>query len=179
VRHNETVAHTVAVFFDDKAESAVRALWRRLDQAGVPSLAGHPFGRWPPRVTFAIAKTIPRKTREALRDELRTLAIPNLWLSNLGTFPTTENVLMLGAVVDAELLAVHSAIHDVLAGRVQSPSAYYLPGSWVPHCTLAQGVEHQQMIEGFAALHPVERIAATVRQIAIVDTVTAEVEVIK
>jgi hypothetical protein len=173
------VGDTVAVFFDEEAESAVRALWRRLDQAGVPSLAKHPFGRWPPRVTFAAAKAIPRKTRDALRDELRTLAIPNLWLSNLGTFPNSENVLMLGAVVDAELLAVHSAIHDVLAGKVQSPSAYYLPGSWVPHCTLTQGIEHHQMVEGLAALHPVDRIAATVHHVAIVDTQTAEIEIIR
>nr|WP_042198273.1 2'-5' RNA ligase family protein [Kibdelosporangium sp. MJ126-NF4]CEL23307.1 hypothetical protein [Kibdelosporangium sp. MJ126-NF4] len=173
------MAHTVAVFFDDEAERAVRALWRRLDQAGVPSLAGHPNGRWAPRVTFAAAKQIPRRTRDLLKDELRTLAIPNLWLSNLGTFPSTENVLMLGAVVDAELLAVHSAIHDVLAGRVQSPEAYWLPGSWTPHCTLAQGVEHHRLIEGFAALHPVTRIEARVEHVAIVDTQTAEVEIVK
>ncbi|NRN66168.1 2'-5' RNA ligase [Kibdelosporangium sp. 4NS15] len=173
------MAHTVAVFFDDEAERAVRALWRRLDQAGVPSLAKHPNGRWAPRVTFAAAKQIPRRTRDLLKDELRTLAIPNLWLSNLGTFPSTENVLMLGAVVDAELLAVHSAVHDVLAGRVQSPQAYWLPGSWTPHCTLTQGVEHHQLVEGFAALHPVDRIEARVEHVAIVDTQTAEVEIIK
>jgi 2'-5' RNA ligase len=165
----------VAVFFDDEADRAVRALWRRLDQAGVPSLAKHDK----PHVTFAVAKTIPRKTRDALKDELRTLSIPNLWLSNLGTFPNTENILMLGAVVDAELLAVHSAIHDALAGRVTSPSAYWMPGSWVPHCTLTQGVEHHQMVEGFAALHPVDRIQARVQQVAIVDTQTAEVEIVK
>src|ERR1043165_6071168 len=121
------MAHTVAVFFDDVGEREVRALWRRLDQAGVASLAGHRDGRSGPRVTVAAAKQIPRGTRDLLKDELRTLAIPNLWLSNLGTFPSTENVLMLGAVVDAELLAVHSAIHDVLAGRVQSPQAYWRP----------------------------------------------------
>lgn len=173
------MAHAVAVFFDDEADRAVRALWRRLDQAGVPSLAGHNDGRWPPRVTFAVAKAIPRKTRDALKDELRTLSIPNLWLSTLGTFPNTENVLMLGAVVDAELLAVHSAVHDVLAGRVTAPSAYWMPGSWVPHCTLTQGVEHHQMVEGFAALHPAGRIEARARQVAIVDTRTAEIEIVK
>lgn len=173
------MAHAVVVFFDDEAERAVRALWRRLDQAGVPSLAGHPDGRWPPRVTFAAAKQIPRATRELLKDELRTLAVPNLWLSNLGTFPTAENVLMLGAVVDTELLAVHSAVHDVLAGRVQSPQGYWLPGSWTPHCALAQGVEHHKLVEGFAAVHPVDRIEARVEHVAIVDTRTAEVEIVK
>jgi 2'-5' RNA ligase len=173
------MGHVVAVFFDDRADGAVRGLWRRLDQAGVPSLAATGKKSWPPHVTFAAAKAIPRRTRDALRDELRTLAIPNLWLSTLSTFPDTENVLMLGAVVDAELLAVHSAIHDVLAGNVQSPSAYYMPGSWVPHCTLAQGIEHHQMTEGFAALHPVDRIEAAVDHVSIYDTQTGELEVVK
>jgi 2'-5' RNA ligase len=163
------------MYFEDKADRAVRALWRRLDQAGV---TGTPK-TWPPHVTFAAAKSIPRKTRDALKDELRTLAIPSLWLSNLGTFPNTENVLMLGAVVDTELLAVHSAIHDVLAGQVQSPFAYYMPGSWVPHCTLAQGVEHHQMVEGFAALHPITRIEARVDKVVVYDTQTGDAEVIR
>jgi 2'-5' RNA ligase len=169
------VAHGVVVFFDEAADAAVRALRQRLDRAGVTS----PERVVPPHVTFAMAKVIPRRTRDALRDELRTLAIPSLWLSTLGTFPNTDNVLMLGAVVDGELLAVHSAIHDVLAGQVQSPSAYYLPGSWVPHCTLVQGVEHHQMVEGFAALHPVDRIEARVAQVVVYDTQTHDVEVIR
>lgn len=165
----------VAVYFDDEADRAVRALWRRLDQAGVGS--GAPA--WPPHVTFAAAKVIPRRTRDALKAELRTLAIPSLWLSTLGTFPTAENVLMLGAVVDGELLAVHSAIHDVLAGQVQSPQAYYMPGSWVPHCTLALGVAHEQVVRGFAALHPVARIEARVDQVVVYDTTTGDTEVVR
>ncbi|WP_132118446.1 2'-5' RNA ligase family protein [Actinocrispum wychmicini] len=168
------MAHVVAVYFDDGADRAVRALWRRLDQAGA---GGERV--MPPHVTFAMAKSIPRAARDALRHELRTLAIPNLWLSNLGTFPNTNNVLMLGAIVDAELLAVHSAVHDVLAGRVQSPHAYYLPGSWVPHCTLAMGVTHPQMVDGFAALHPVDRIEAGVDQVVIYDTQSGDTETIR
>ncbi|MEV4311063.1 2'-5' RNA ligase family protein [Actinocrispum sp. NPDC049592] len=173
------MAQGVVVFFDERADRAVRALWRRLEAAGVPPVIKRPEGNWPPHVTFALTKSIPRRTRDLLKDELRTLTIPNLWLSTLGTFPTTENVLMLGAVVDNELLAVHSAIHDVLAGAVQAPSAYYLPGAWIPHCTLTQSIEHQQMVEGFAALHPIDRIEARVSEVSIVDTVTREVEVVK
>ena len=48
--------------------------------------------------------------------ELRTLAMPSVLLHTLSAFPAPETVLHLGAVVDAELLAVHSAVHDVLAG---------------------------------------------------------------
>ena len=83
---------------------------------------------------------------------------------------------MLAAVVDTELLAVHSTVHDVLAKKVKAPSAYYLPGSWVPHCTLAQGIEPPQVTAGFAALYPVEPVKARVSEIAVVDTHTGEAE---
>jgi 2'-5' RNA ligase len=166
------VAQALEFFFDDDADRAVRGLWARLEQAKVPSLATRTHGRHRPHVTFALAGSIPAGVRDALRTDLRRLSIPRLWLSTLGVFSSVENVLVLAAVVDTELLAVHSAVHDVLAGRVRSPSAYHLPGSWVAHCTLAQGIEHPQVVAGFAALHPVEPIRATVTEVAVVDTHT-------
>ncbi|MGH3881090.1 MAG: 2'-5' RNA ligase family protein [Actinophytocola sp.] len=172
------MAQALEFWFDDAADAAVRGLWRRLDMAGVPSLATRTHGRHRPHVTFAVAGAIPPRTRETLREDLRLLSIPNLWLSTLAAFSTSETVLMLAAVVDTELLAVHSAVHDVLAKKVKQPSAYYLPGSWVPHCTLAQGMEPAQMTAGFAALYPVEPIKARVTEIAVVDSHTGEAEVL-
>jgi 2'-5' RNA ligase len=163
------VAQGLAFLFDDDADRAIRALWSRLDEVGVPSLAGRGY---PPHVTFAVAGTIPPPVRDALRADLARLSIPALWLSILATFSSVDTVLMLAAVVDAELLAVHSAIHDALAGRVKQPSAYYLPGSWVPHCTLAQGIEPTRVAAGFAALYPVEPIRAAIRQVTVIDTHT-------
>jgi hypothetical protein len=66
--------------------------------------------------------------------------------------------LVLAAVVDAELLAVHSAVHDALAGRVRSPLAAYLPGTWLPHCVLAT----ERPADAFALLHPVPTVRARV-----------------
>jgi 2'-5' RNA ligase len=170
------MAHAVVVFFDAETDNMIRALWRRLDDAGIPN-PGRRAGRAvPPHMTFALAGAIPVKTRDVLREELVRLAVPTIWLSTLGTFPTTENLLVLGAVVDSELLAVHSGIHDVLAKRVRAPSAYYLPGSWVPHCTMATGIDDEQVIAGFTALHPVPRISASVSEIAVVDTRTGDVD---
>lgn len=170
------MAQALEFMFDGEADAAVRALWRELERAGVPSLDTRTHRRHRPHVSFAVAGGIPARTREALADDLRLLSIPNLWLSTLSAFPGPDSVLMLAAVVDTELLAVHSAVHDVLAKRVKAPSAYYLPGSWVPHCTLAQGIEPGQVIEGFAALYPVEPIRARVSEIAVVDTHTGEAE---
>lgn len=165
------MAHTLEFFFDGEADAAVRGLWRRLSEAGVATPA------WQrPRVTFAAAGTIPAPTRAALRDDLRLLSIPALWLSTLGAF---DGSLVLSAVVDTELLAVHSAVHDVLAKRVKQPAAYYLPGSWIPHCVLAQNLEPDAVISGFAALYPVGSIKARITEIAVVDTQSGETDVLR
>ncbi|MEV0697392.1 2'-5' RNA ligase family protein [Saccharopolyspora sp. NPDC050389] len=169
------MAQAVVAFFDDAADSEIRALWRRLDEAGVPSLATR---KHRPHVTFAAAGGMPTAARKALRAELELLSIPDLWLHTLGTFPGEERVLLLGAVVDTELLAVHSAVHDALAGRVQHPSAYYFPGAWIPHCTLAQGITDDQLAAGFQALQPPEPVRAGISEIAIVDTRTGEAETV-
>lgn len=172
------MAQAVEMFFDDAADGAVRALWAQLDQVGVPSLATRSHRRHRPHVSLAVAGTIPQRTRDALRADLALLALPSLWLYTLGAFPTEQNALFLGAVVDTELLAVHSAAHDVLAGRVRQPWAHYLPGAWIPHCTLAQDVTAAQLTRGFAQLHPITAIRATVAAVGITDTRTGEVDVL-
>ncbi|OLF07960.1 2'-5' RNA ligase family protein [Actinophytocola xanthii] len=172
------MAQALEFRFDHEADAAVRALWHRLERAGVPSLDTRTHRRHRPHVCFAAAGSIPRGTREDLREDLRLLSIPTLWLSTLSATATAETALVLAAVVDTELLAVHSAVHDVLAKRVRSPSAYYLPGSWVPHCVLATGVEPAEVIAGFAALYPVEPVRARVSEVAVVDTHTGESEML-
>jgi 2'-5' RNA ligase len=172
------VAQALEFFFDDEADAAVRELWRRLDAAGVPSLASRSHKRHRPHVTFAIASSIPVKARRNLAESLRLLSLPALWLYTLGTFPTKENALFLGAVTDAEVLAVHSAVHDVLAGKVRDPWAYYLPGAWVPHCALAQDLDVAQLVKGFAAVHPVEPIRARIAAVGVTDTRTGETELL-
>lgn len=163
-------------FFDEDAEARVRALWRRLDEAGVPSLACRTHRRHRPHLTFAMGSSFSPGVRTELATDLRLLSLPRLWLYTLGTFPSNDNGLVLASIVDTELLAVHSAVHDILAKKVRNPSAYYLPGSWVPHCTLTTEIEPHRLADGFAALHPVKPIHARLCELGVTDTHTGETE---
>ena len=111
-----------------------------------------------PAVTAAAATAVPTAARAALHEELERLALPSIWLATLGTVAGRPDELVLAAVVDAELLAVHAAVHDALAGRVKGPVAAYLPGTWLPHCVLAT----ERPADAFAELHPVSPIRARV-----------------
>lgn len=158
------MAQVLTVFFDASTEAELGALRDRLGAAGVPVTSGRPG------LALAAASKIPASARKALRSELGTLSIPDPWFYTLGTFPGEDAVLLLTAVVDAELLAVHSAVHDVLAGKVSNPSAYHFPGAWIPHCALTPVVRPEQLAAGFAALRPAGPVRASVAEVAIVDS---------
>ena len=136
---------TVRFTLDDAARHALTALRAQVAAAGSRCRATSPPSRSPPPPRCRTA------ARDALAAELRLLAIPSIWLATLGTVAGRPDELVLAAVVDAELLAVHAAVHDALAGRVRGPVAAYLPGTWLPHCVLATA----RPADAFAALHPV------------------------
>jgi hypothetical protein len=143
---------TVRFTLDDAACHALTALRARVAAAGIPVPGDEPA------VTVAAATAVPPAARHALDEELRLLSIPSVWLATLGTVAGRPDELVLAAVVDAELLAVHAAVHDALAGRVRGPVAAYLPGAWLPHCVLATA----RPAEAFAVLHPVTPVRAEV-----------------
>jgi hypothetical protein len=148
---------TVRFRLDAAARRELTDLRARLAEHGIAVPSG------PPAVTVAAAAAIPQAAREAMHAELRLLALPSIWLATLGTVAGRPDELVLAAVVDAELLAVHAAVHDALAGRVRSPVAAYLPGTWLPHCVLAT----HRPAEAFALLHPVTPVRARVVEVTI------------
>lgn len=137
---------------DDAAVEAVTRLRARVASAGiaVPELL--------PSVIVAAASTMPPDARAAVADEVRLLGLPSIWLATLGTVAGRPDELVLAAVVDTELLAIHGAVHDSLAGRVRNPVSAYFPGTWLPSCVLAV----ERPAEAFAALHPVEPVRTRV-----------------
>jgi len=144
---------------DDPAVAALADLRARAAAAGCAIPTD------PPALTAAAAVGIPPTARTALADELRVLALPTVWLATLGSTAARPDELVLAAVVDTELLAVHSAVHDALAGRVRGPVAAYLPGAWLPHCVLALSYP----AEAFGALHPVEPVRARIVGVEVAD----------
>ena len=151
------MAHTVRFRLDAAAVAELVGLRGRLTTSGI----GTPGDV--PAVTAARAAKLPPAARSALEAELSTLALPSVWLATLGTVTGRPDELVLAAVVDAELLAVHAAVHDALAGRAQGPVAAYLPGAWLPHCVLAT----ERPADAFAALHPVTPVRARVTGVEI------------
>jgi 2'-5' RNA ligase len=158
------------MYFDERADAAVRSLWQRLADADLPSLATRTHRRHRPHVSLAVAESLTEADLTSLRTVLTVQ--PSVRLYSLATFPGREGALFLGAVVTAELLALHAEVHAALAGRAIGHWPYYQPGSWVPHCTLAESLNEAQAARAFALLYGYEPITATVTATGIKDTMT-------
>ncbi len=68
-----------------------------------------------------------------------------LVFASIGAFSTDEGVLFLAPVVTGELLRVHRAFHEVFADLREDQFPFYLPDSWVPHCTLAINMKREEV----------------------------------
>lgn len=168
------MAHAIEVFFDARADAAVRALWQQLADAGLPSLATRTHRRHRPHLSLAVTESLGQADQAPARSALAG-QLPAVLLDALGTFPGSEGALFLGAVVTADLLTLHARVHQALAGQLVQHWPYYLPGRWVPHCTLAQGLGRDELAEAFRVLHGYQPIAAQLTAAGITDTVTGAV----
>lgn len=61
--------------------------------------------------------------------------------SHFGIFTHPENVLFLAPTMTQELFHLHRQVHTCLANQSVDSWPLYHPDNWVPHCTLAFGVE--------------------------------------
>ena len=91
-----------------------------------------------PHITLAIFDTLDCQTCETKVAGLaKRLKGVNLEFVSVGIFHTESPVVYLAPTVTQELLASHLELHTMLAGHATHAWELYLPGNWVPHCSLA------------------------------------------
>ena len=123
---------------EDSAAQVVK-LWEHLAKESINSLMLDVGAQ--PHISLAVVEELdPARLQEDLRQFAEATRPLSLDLSSAGAFPTAEGVVFLAPVVTQELLEVHRRFHDLLRDRGVEPVAYYRPGQWVPHCTVAMGV---------------------------------------
>jgi hypothetical protein len=124
---------SIELLLDPETETAVRAEWDALAALGMSSLAGHTSTSNRPHVTLAVRLDLPMLGPGALSGISAfpiTLGAPLL-------FGTGERrVLARSILPTAELLALHSAVHDALGPGDDVPHTG--PGEWTPHVSLAR-----------------------------------------
>jgi 2'-5' RNA ligase len=167
--------YAIEMTFDVAAEERVRGIFRRIADAGLPSrLLERGLA---PHVSLAVCDELsPVEFSAQLAEFAAAERAQRIAFATLGTFATAEGVLFLGPVVTRALLDLHARFHALFERAARSPWSHYLPGAWVPHCTLAFGLDPEQLGEALQVCAGAELpIEATLASVSIVDPRRAEI----
>lgn len=134
----------IPLYFDQVTETAIQAVWQVLaDRQIAPYMVSSGIR---PHITLAIFRDVDRYSCQQilspLVDDLDPLPVT---FTHLGVFPTPSPVVFLAPTVTQELLDLHRTVYELLDKVGDQPDPFYLPGAWVPHCTLAVEFESSQI----------------------------------
>jgi hypothetical protein len=118
---------TVELVVDPGLDDLVRAVWRRLHAAGLPSLATHTHPTNRPHLTLAAAQRLTPEVGAALAG----LPVP----AELDRVVCFERTVVWRVVLTDALRELHAEVWRALGDTARNP--LHAPGSWVPHVSLA------------------------------------------
>jgi 2'-5' RNA ligase len=148
------VAYSVELRFDQDLAERVRALWEKLGVIGAGSFGAG--GKPVPHISLAVydhEDEIDLAAAGGLIERLAARHAPiEIAFASFGVFPTEENVLFLAPVVTPALLDLHATYHDMAAALPATCRTFYLPGRWVPHCTLSMLGPMSAVLDGLRHL---------------------------
>ena len=134
----------VEYFFDPQTEKQILDFRNSIYQQGVRPVLGAMNDR--PHISLAVFGRIdPQPLVQLTQEFSRRLTTFEIQLSAIGVFPTEDNVLFLIPAANSRLLQVHAEYHDLLKQERIVCNPNYLPGNWVPHCTLELDLSKAQL----------------------------------
>ncbi len=141
------MGYAVELFLEDSAAEAIRKLFELTGSLMLRIEAS-------PHVSLAVFDNVDKSR---LIDVARSFAEDtqafNIRLCSIGLFPGEENTVFLAPVVTTELLMLHKFFHDKLKAAGLSSDSNYLPGAWVPHCTITMEEQLPRTLETIKAIH--------------------------
>ena len=167
------MALAVCLLFDRKSERAIRALWDRLEQQGVPSLRSHTHGRHVPHVSYAVLRSWDQTAVAAALDDLGDGASVELSFDGVGLFRRGRTWLVAG--VSTDFVARQSRVVEAVTATGAELHKHYVPGTWMPHCSLAPRAMLAQLPTVVGAVLDVLPLRARLDRAALVNSATGEI----
>lgn len=141
------MGYAVELFLEDPPADAIRKLFSLTDSLMSRIDAS-------PHVSLAVFDSVDiRKLIDVVALFAEDTPRFNIRFSSIGIFPGTENVVFLAPVITIELLALHQRFHDRLNAAGLASNAHYLPGAWVPHCTITMEEQLPRTLETIKVIH--------------------------
>ena len=138
------MAFAVVLYFDASTEKKILESQKRLENAGIAPVKQKTTLR--PHITLAIFENMECADCECkLREIVHNLQIETIEFISLGIFLNPDKVLYLSPIPSSALMKVHRLVHKALTIHTSGSWTIYEPGKWVPHCTIANDLEEEDL----------------------------------
>jgi 2'-5' RNA ligase len=168
------MALSVCLLPDTPADRAVRRVWQRLEDHGIRTLLTHTHGRHVPHLTLA---TLRSYDLESVRAGLAALPVVQptvVPFDGLGMFRRSRCWLL--PAVTENLLARQANVVAATVGGGADLHRNYVPGTWMPHLTLAPRLHLDDLPTVAKIVFEVLPLAVGFPRAALVDTSTGHVD---
>lgn len=162
------MALAVCLLFDDEGETVVRGLWRRLEDAGVPTLLTHTHGRHVPHLSYASLRDYDAASVEAALAALPEGSAVRLHLDGFGTFRRSR--CWLAPALDPDLVGRQQRVVEAAVATGAELHRHYEPGRWLPHVTLAPRLHLRDLATVAALVYDVLPLEVTADRVALIET---------
>jgi 2'-5' RNA ligase len=146
------MSHSIELLLDRHSDVAVRAQWRALADAGLPSQLRIKADTNRPHITLLAAQQISPDVDETLRALAPHFPLPCV----LGTplvFGGPRVTLARLVVPSSALLALHAEVYRLTMAHLPGgPYGHCEPGHWTPHVTLGRRYTAEEVGRALTAL---------------------------
>jgi len=139
------MSFSIELHFDDKSNLVIRNMWKKLRERGISDYMDQ-YGGFP-HIALAVFNDIDILEMEKLIEKvIENESMFTIKMASIGIFPSNESVLFLSPAASETLINFHEKLHEVLKD-IEEKWDYYLPGFWVPHCTLGMNISKSKIHE--------------------------------
>ena len=132
------MAHSIELLLDSRTDTAIRAAWQALADAGLPSQVNVKSATNRPHITLLAAQRISPEVDEVLRGLAPRLPLDCVVGAHV-VFGGPRLTLARLIVPSAELLALHAEVFRLALPHVTGqPFAHCRPGHWTAHASLGR-----------------------------------------
>ncbi len=164
------MALAVCLLFDARSEQAIRRLWHRLEDLGVPTLLTHTHGQHVPHVSYAVLRSFDLEKVSGALGLLPDEGPMVLHFDAIGMFRRSRTWLV--PSVTSDIARRQERVVEAVESTGADLHQHYRPGVWVPHCTLAPRTTLERLPTIASAVFDVLPLMTTADRAALIDTST-------
>jgi len=166
------MALAVCLLFDAPADRALRRLWDRVEERGVPTLRSHTHGLHHPHLSLVVLLEWELEKVRAAVEALPGHDPFEVHFEAVGVFPRGRVSLIPAG--PADLVTRQQAVVEAVRGTGALVHRHYEIGRWLPHSSLAPRATLRELPAVAPLAYDVFPLTARVTRAALINSATGE-----